>query len=283
MLRIRIPLAALGLWGTTLLAAPSQTFTSRIDAVRVDVLVTASGQPVQGLRAADFEIRDNGVLQRPNLVSFEKTPLNLVLALDTSGSLSERNLEHLRRAADAVIAGLRPGDRAGLITFSHIVSQPAPLTDDFQQLRASLAELRAWGETSLVDASQAGMLLAERGEGRGLVVLFSDGVDTSSWLAGDLVLSTARRSEAVVYAVAVGRRADDFLEELTDLTGGRLLRAETTDTIRALFVQVLEEFRHRYLVSYSPQGVEPGGWHRLQVRVKARNATVRARPGYLAR
>lgn len=259
-----------------------QTFTSRVDAVRVDVLVTADGQPVKGLRAADFDIRDNGVRQRVDLVSFEEIPLNVVLALDMSGSVTQEGLEHLTRAGHAILEGLEKDDRAALITFSHVVVQRSGLSNDFARLRAGLASTRPLGGTSLIDASQAAMIVAESTNSRGLVVLFSDGVDTSSWLSRDLVLSTARRSEAVVYSVAVGRTHDDFLDTLTELTGGRLLRAETTNTVRSLFLQVLHEFRHRYVVSYSPRGVERGGWHRLQVRVNRRNALVRARPGYVA-
>lgn len=259
-----------------------QTFTSGVDAVRVDVLVTANGEPVKGLRAADFDIRDNGVPQRVDLVSFEEIPLNVVLVLDMSGSVSHEGLEHLTRAGHAILEGLERDDRAALITFSNVVVQRSGLTGDLARLRAALSGARPQGGTSLIDASQAAMVVAESTSSRGLVVLFSDGVDTTSWLSRELVLATARRSDAVVYSVAIGRTYDDFLNTLTELTGGRLLRAETTNTIRSLFLQVLHEFRHRYVVSYSPRGVERGGWHRLQVRVNRRNATVRARPGYVA-
>jgi len=259
-----------------------QTFTSGVDAVRVDVLVTADGQPVKGLRAGDFDIRDNGVPQRVELVSFEEIPLSVVLALDMSGSVSQDGLEHLTRAGQAILEGLEKDDRAALITFSHLVVQRSGLSNDLGRLRAALSAAKPAGATSLIDASQAAMIVAESTNSRGLVVLFSDGVDTSSWLSRDLVLATARRSEAVVYSVAVGRTHDDFLDTLTELTGGRLLRAETTTAVRSLFLQVLQEFRHRYVVSYSPRGVERGGWHRLQVRVHRRNTVVRARPGYVA-
>ena len=57
---------------------------------------------------------------------------------------------------------------------------------------------------------------------------------------------------------------------------------ESTGNLRSVFLAALEEFRHRYLVSYTPQGVAKGGWHKVDVRVKRRGATVRARPGYLA-
>ena len=89
-------------------AVRQTTFTSRIDAVRVDVLVTENGQPVQGLTPADFEILDNGVRQRVDLASFEQIPLNVVLALDMSASLQGLRLGHLQTAGKSVLDGLKP-------------------------------------------------------------------------------------------------------------------------------------------------------------------------------
>lgn len=65
-------------------------------------------------------------------------------------------------------------------------------------------------------------------------------------------------------------------------TGGSIYKLDSTRDIGATFVRILEEFRHRYLVSYTPRGVSKEGWHRLDVRVKGTRATVKARPGYLA-
>jgi len=127
------------------------------------------------------------------------------------------------------------------------------------------------------------MLLAESDVGRGLVIVFSDGLDTSSWLRPKAVLDVAKRSGAVVYAVSAGlARKAEFLGDLAEQTGGRLFKIESTRGLREVFLEVLDEFRQRYLVSYSPSGVSPEGWHVLTVRVKGRNAIVRARPGYLA-
>jgi hypothetical protein len=72
-----------------------------------------------------------------------------------------------------------------------------------------------------------------------------------------------------------------FLRDLASFTGGQLFEVEKTANLEAIFLGVLEEFRQRYLLSYTPRGVASDGWHRLAVRVK-RNATVKARPGYLA-
>ena len=261
--------------------ARQQTFTSRVEAVRLDVLVTVNGQPVRNLTAADFEIRDTGVLQQVDLVSFEKIPLNVVLALDMSDSLTDAGVTDLRQAAHGLLDALIPGDRAGLITFSHAVARRSRPSSEVAVVKSALEAARAEGQTSLIDASHAAMTMAVSPGARGLVVVFSDGLDTSSWLAPDLVLTTARRSEVVVYGVAVGRSGgDDFLADLSDVTGGRLLRVRSTDALRSTFLRILEEFRHRYLVSFTPRGVPGAGWHRLQVRVKVRNARVRARAGY---
>ena len=139
------------------------------------------------------------------------------------------------------------------------------------------------GDTALIDGTFAGMMVGESDVGRGLLIIFSDGVDTSSWLPPSSVLDTARRSGIVAYAVSVRSRIrPEFLEELTSLTGGRLFEVGRTQNLDAIFLGVLEEFRHRYLVSYTPRGVSRTGWHQLEVRVKGRRAAVKARPGYLA-
>lgn len=281
---LRRPLIALCLAaiGAATAVAARQTFSSRIEAVRVDVLVTENGRPVEGLTPADFEVLDNGVRQRVDLASFEQIPLNVVLALDMSASLQGLRLGHLQTAGKRVLDGLKPGDRAALVAFSHVVAPSQGLTDDLDRVRAALDQARGEGLTSLIDATHAGMLLGESDAGRSLLIVFSDGVDTSSWLTADAVLETARRGDVVVYGVEVGERRAGFSRDLSEVTGGRVFAIESTRDLSATFAKILEEFRVRYLISYSPQEVTPGGWHRLEVRVKNRGVTVKARPGYLA-
>jgi VWFA-related protein len=111
-------------------------------------------------------------------------------------------------------------------------------------------------------------------------VVFSDGLDTASWLTSEKVVDAAKRSDVVAYAVAVRSRArPDFLRDLTSFTGGKLFEVEKTEKLDAIFLGILQEFRQRYLVSYTPRGVTKEGWHKLDVRVK-RGGTVKARPGY---
>jgi VWFA-related protein len=265
---------------------PTPIFSAKIDAVRVDVLVTEGGRPVLGLGSEDFEVFDNGVPQRVDLVSFEAIPLNVVVVLDVSASVTGQRLEHLRAAGGALLDALKGDDQAALITFGHAVVIRSALTRDVEKIRAGLADTEARGMTSLLDATYTGIVLGESDIGRALVILFSDGVDTASWLGEDALLQTARRSDAVVYAVHLRPAGgSSFLRAVTTATGGGLFQIESSRDLSATFVSILEEFRHRYLVSYTPEGVPRDGWHTVDVRVKPRGSrrpTVKARPGYLA-
>ena len=256
-------------------------FSSRVDAVRVDVLVVDQGRVVSGLTAADFELRDNGVVQQVTSVTRGDAPVSVVLALDISKSMAGPRLHDLHAAGHALLDGLGTGDRAGVVAFSHVVAQPSPITQDIARVRAALDATQAGGDTALVDAAQAALVLGEAEVGRSLLVVFSDGVDTASFLPEDRVLEAARRANTVAYGVWAGGPARPaFLRALTEATGGRLLDAGDGPALRQAFVDVLGEARQRYLLAFTPTGVAPGGWHTLAVKVNGRRATVRARAGY---
>jgi Ca-activated chloride channel homolog len=255
-------------------------FASAVETVRVDVLVTAGGKPVRGLQASDFELFDNGVRQTVSFAAFEQ-PLNVILALDMSGSVAGSRLADLQRASRMVLSGLRKDDRAALVTFSHLVVLAADLTADIPRVESVVDRLVGSGDTALVDGAYAALVLGEQDAGRSLVMVFSDGLDTSSWLTPDAVVSIARRSDVVAYAVSTGGTTPPFLRDLAESTGGRSVDVSSTKTLSDTFVGILDEFRGRYLLGFTPQGTGHGdGWHRLQVRVKGRSVSVKARPGY---
>jgi Ca-activated chloride channel homolog len=255
------------------------TFSGRVEVVRVDALVTDGKQVVRGLRAADFEVLDNGIPQQIQYVSFEQLPLNVIMVLDTSDSLSGERLVRLQAAGQAVIDGLERQDQSALIRFNHVVSIASLLGSDRNPVRAAIRGITAGGGTALFDAVHTGMVLGDADVGRTLVVVFTDGTDTSSFLTHEAVLETASRSDAVVYAAVVGRRTE-FLTELTRRTGGAVIEVKSTANLTDVFVDILQQFRQRYLLGYSPSGVERGGWHQIDVRVKGRRVSVTARAGY---
>lgn len=264
-------------------AAQNPTFATRVDAVRVDVLVTDAGRIVEGLSAADFEVLDNGVPQQVDLLSFGELPLNVILAFDMSESVAGSRLRNLRTAGRALLGGLRPADQAALVTFSHAVVLAADLSSDTTLVRAALDDAAAFGSTALVDAAYTGIVLGESDRARALLIVFSDGLDTASFLQPDFVHDTARRTDTVVYAVSAGiPEKAGFLRELARLTGGSLLEVGTRADLTPALVGILGEFRQRYLLSYAPRGVAPDGWHDITVRLRGATGAVQARPGYLA-
>jgi VWFA-related protein len=266
-------------------ASPQQplVFSSHVQAVLVDALVTQNGRPVSGLTAADFEVRDNGVLQKIDLLDAANLPINAALALDTSASTAGARLRNLTAATDALLDGLRPVDRAALTTFSDVVSPRVPLTPDLASIRGALRSIRPNGETAALDGIYAALTATLAETGRSLLVICTDGPDTRSWLAPDDLVAAARRANAVIDVVATGSaRRWPVLRDLTDATGGRMIAVESNGQIRTQFESVLSEFRSRYVLTFVPTGVAEGGFHQLDVRVHGSRLVVAARPGYVS-
>ena len=287
----------------TVTAFPSagQRFTSGIELVSVDALVMNGRLPVSGLTVEDFDLRDNGVAQSIQQVAVEGLPLRVAMSFDVSTSVEGERLEHLRAAARSIIQRLRPQDRASLSAFSHRLDRLVPLTGDRKQLLDAVGRLEAGGGTSLRDAAFAAVALRDESVGRTLVVLFSDGVDTTSFLSEPDVLRAAERSDVIIYPVGVrttvrlGPRFDSrlatlvaqqeernmrFLKDLAAATGGRLVIAEGDKDIGAAFARALDEFNSRYVLVYTPTGVTGQGWHRIDLKLKHKKGTVTARRGY---
>jgi VWFA-related protein len=178
--------------------APGQdqraVYSARVEAIRVDALVTDKGKTVRDLGAGDFDVSDNGVPQQVDLVSFDQIPLNVVMALDMSSSLTQERLVQLKSAGAMLVDALKPADQAAVITFAEAVTQDSGLTANLQELRSAIATTRPpWGtrSTALIDAAFSSLLIAESDVGRSLVVVFSDGVDTISWLRSEDTIDVA--------------------------------------------------------------------------------------------
>lgn len=263
-------------------AAQVPHFPVNVEVVRVSVLVKGRDGPLLDLAAADFELRDNGVVQAIDVVDTSDIPVNAVLALDTSSSTKGQRQADLVAASDALLALLKPIDRAALTTFSHAVAPRIALTSDLAAVRSELRRIEPEGETSVMDGAYVALTATLAQTGRSLVVVCTDGYDTSSWLKPGEVLDSAKRSNAVIYAVtaAEGRR-QSALKDLTDATGGHMLQVTSGKDLSGAFQKILQDFRSRYILAYSPQGVPAEGFHRLEVRMKRRGLTAKARPGYI--
>ena len=180
-----------------------------------------------------------------------------------------------------MLDALEPADRAALATFSHVIHRAQPLTHDAAAVRRALDRQIPSGPTVLVDAMFAAIGMTEPGDRRSLLIVFSDGIDTVSWLPPDAVVRAAERSDVVIYAVSTARsrQARPLLPQVTERTGGQLFEVDAT-ALASAFTRVLTEFRQRYVLSYTLSSPASEGWHRLNVRLKKRAATVKARSGY---
>ena len=285
-------------------AETQQPFRTGVAVVRVDVLVMDGSRPVAGLTSEDFELRDSGVVQQIQAVTIADIPISVMLALDTSSSVDGPPLIRLKDAALAALGTLRPEDRSALLTFSGAVRLRRDWGPPSVEMRTAIADVRAGGSTSLFDAAFSALTLRDPVPGnRSLVILFSDGADTSSWLPEHAALDRTRRTDAVVYAAAIrgawesrlrfrsGIQLRDqaqrsiydktpFIEELASLTGGKTFIADGANRLRETFTDIVTEFRSRYLLTYVPEGVDSGGWHPLEVRLKEKKGRVTARRGY---
>lgn len=183
---------------------PAPTFRTRSEGVRVDVLVTDGERPVDGLTAKDFVLLDSGVRQDVEVSSVADSPLDVILVLDTSTSLGADGLRHLVRAADTLFSRLKPADRAALVTFSEDVTLRAALTPQHARVRTMLQGLEIRGTTSVIDATYTGMIVQSDAVRPTMLLVFTDGIDTASWLDPERVLDTARRAAVVPYAVVTG-------------------------------------------------------------------------------
>lgn len=297
-------------------ARQQATFSGGTNVVMVDVQVLRSSAPVEGLTATDFTVRDSGVAQEVRLVGVDGLPVQLLLTLDTSASVRGPLLDHLKQAAKAAVASLRPADQAALLTFGHSVNLRASWTADRAQLDAAIDQVTAQGGTALTDAAFASLGLAAQPGARRLVLVFTDGDDTASWLSTADVLQMARRSESVVYGVTLstpGHSGADIAEWLASpraasagsdpaavekwllaepglyrgallpmlarTSGGELLRSIETAALRDAFAAIVARFNRRYVLSYSPTGVPATGWHPIEVEVRG-GGEVTARRGY---
>jgi Ca-activated chloride channel homolog len=302
---VAVVLGAAALQSTGL--EPQQpTFRARVDLVPVDVAVHRGGRPFAGLSKADFEILDNGVRQTIERVDNENVPLEAWLVLDVSSSLQGQPLVRLQEAASAFAAAFAPGDRAGLVTFSHDVLVAQPLTGDLPAVRTALGQLRAGGATALYDATYVALQLRHPSAARGVAVVLTDGADNASWLTAERVLEAARRSDLVLYGIGVNEATPPasrisgepirhpelapkppafadlpqyrFLRGLAAIGAGAVFDASFA-TLRETFARVLADIRARYLLAYYPTSATPG-WHSLEVKLRGASGEVTARRGY---
>jgi VWFA-related protein len=193
---------------------PQPTFAAATRTVRVPVSVLdKNGEPMVGLRSADFRVSEEGKRQEVTLFSGERRPLRVALALDTSGSM-ENKMGQVEAALKHFIDLLEPADEILVITFNDQVHVVQDFTSDRDLLGSVLDRMEAGGGTALYDAAFTAIQRVAKGPAESkAVVLVTDGVDTASSTSFEALLEFARRSEVPVFSIGL-----DSGSELRDLS-----------------------------------------------------------------
>ena len=315
--RAAVILGAMAIAAATAAGAAQQVFRSGVDGVVIPVSVRNGNKPVGGLKASDFELRDNGVLQELQDAPAEKIPIDLTLLLDLSSSVDGPTLQRLKTAVTDTASLLRSDDRIRLVAISQMLHEVFDLRPKTAAMQ--LDELSAEGATSLYDGLAATMMRPSTLGRRQLIVAFTDGRDSTSIVDESALKALARLTDAVVDIVVplpapggdvtrrpqstttlegilggtvrVGRDGSDpgdavppVLDELVAPTAGRVIPLAVNGSISRVFKALLEDFRATYVLQYVPHGVAPEGWHEVEITLKRRGKyDVRARKGYRGR
>lgn len=312
----------------------SEVITVDTGIVSIPVKVSdRNGRFIGGLAKENFKVLEDDVEQEIASFSNEQQPFTVALVLDMSYS-AKFKAEEIQAAALAFINQLRPKDKVMVVSFDQEVYIQCEPTNDRRILQSAIRRTKISYGTSLYEAMD--LVINEklkRITGRKAIVLFSDGVDTSSRKSNDIFnLSDALELDALIYPIqydtfnevqamknkvivqptaipnplppknkktlpvptsTVGiadargttveeyKRADEYLNELANRTGGRLYKASTLVNLSDAFSRIASELREYYSIGYYPKTETPGGKkRRLKVRVDRQGLIVKARDSY---
>ena len=257
-----------------------------VDVVQIAVVVTDDrGRFVPGLKPSDFQVSEDGVPQKISSFSGERTPLELVTAIDVSSSVTQA-LPDMKTAATRFLGGLEAADQATVVGFNESIYTLARRSTDQTIRERAIGRLRAWGGTALYDAIVHAIDVLARQTGRRAIVLFTDGEDQNSHAPMGTAIARVEASDAMIYVVGQGRAVHSkdlqkLLQRIATTSGGRAFFSSTPQKLDEAFGEILDDLHHQYLMSYpAPDDQRDGKWHSISVKAGGGKYKVRARSGY---
>jgi len=285
---------------------PSQgtVFRSGASLVALNVTVTDGRRLVPGLVQDDFSVYEDGVQQHVQFFESHEVPIDLILLIDTSASMSDK-IDIVHEAAIGFLRTLRDQDRGAVVTFGDNVNIVQQLTPDRGVLEQAVRQAQAHGSTALNNAlyvamKQFGRSAQQAGEvRRQAIAVLSDGEDTSSVIGFDDVLAMARKSGINIYTICLQNRysiaraesgrkyfseSDFAMKTLAQETGALSYFPQTVQELKGIYAGISDELSNQYSIGYSPSNWRPDGrFRRIIVKVNAHpEFRPRARLGYTA-
>ncbi len=281
-----------------------QTPVIRVESRLVNIAVNVvddKGAPVAGLTREDFEIVEDGKPQK--IAVFERessTPLSIVMAIDTSGTVMTSERLEKNAAKSFVRSLLRDQDELDLMDFADNVREIVPFTNQKKRIEAGLGELQKGDETALYDAvylgsERLGETRSDSGRRR-VLMLITDGGDSKHSSRYGQALEEAQRAGAMIFSIIIvpiaadaGRNTggEHALIQMSDDTGGRYYYVEDPKDLEPAFAHVSDDLRTQYVLGYyAPHAGRDTSFRRITVRLKdpklAAKCQLRYRNGYYA-
>jgi Ca-activated chloride channel family protein len=276
----------------------AQDAVIRVNVRLVRMLVTvkdANGQLIGSLNKNDFTVFDNGVKQ--DIAVFDRQteqPLSVAMLVDTSASTGielRYELESTSRFLKALLGEGNPDDTVALYSFNWRVDLLSSYTRRFARVDQQLKQLKSEGGTSLYDAIYLASRELELRDGRHIMVIVTDGGDTTSVKTYHQALEAAQLADTLLYPILVvpitndaGRNVggENALTTLAAGTGGRVFLPTLGAELDRAFSDILRELRTQYLVGFYPKDVPltKDRFHTLKVNVQGRNLRAITRSGY---
>src|SRR3954452_9030156 len=271
-----------------LLAQQAPTFRAGTQVVSIFATVTDTQKRlVPDLTKDDFQVFDN---EKPQpVIYFDNSvrPINVVVMLDTSGSMT-LTIDLLKQAAEQFLLRLLPEDQARVGAFNDKIQFNARWTNDRDQLITDAKNLDYGNGTRLWDAAGASLDELKQIDGRKVILLFTDGDDTESKLRLGTVLDRARADEVMVYAIGLESKfmgtttkPDSGLRKIAEETGGGYFELKRATDLAPTFTKVAQELHSQYVIGFAPTQLD-NKVHKLSVKMKQPGMTAQARRSYLA-
>jgi Ca-activated chloride channel family protein len=283
---------------------PPPVFRSGAALVALNVTVSDGKHLVPGLTAHDFSVYEDGVLQPVQFFEARNIPIDLIILIDTSASMSEK-MPVVHEAAVGFLKTLRDDDRGAVVTFGDNVNIIQTLTSDRVLLEQAIEQAQAHGSTALNNAlyvamKQFGRSAQQTGEvRRQAIAVLSDGEDTSSVIGFDDVLAMARKSGINIYTICLQNKysvarvettrkyfseSDYAMKTLAQETGAQSFFPQSVQELKGIYAAIADELSNQYSIGYSPTNWHPDGrFRRIVVKVNDRpELRPRARLGYTA-
>ncbi len=278
----------------------------KIDTALVTIPVSVidrQGHFVTNLRQQDFQVLEDNKPQEVAYFAATEQPITVALLLDVSSS-AEFKIEDIHEAATTFIKQLKPADKVMIIAFDEKVRVLSEATSDREQLFKAIRKAKMKGGTSLYDAVDFVINRhLNQVQGRKAIVLFTDGVDSTSHLSNfQRTIGSAEEFDATVFTIhydtynpelddgkpgyGVTREeyatGADYVKDLAAKTGGRMYEADSTSNLENAFFNIAEELRWQYnLGYYPPESGKSGDRKQIKVLVNRQDIAIRARDSYV--